>query len=64
MMDLKEENPRALELRISRGFNLASFNPHGISTFIDSGKSWWATNIKKTYNGLQMTVENRFGSYL
>ncbi|XP_013835161.1 serum paraoxonase/arylesterase 2 isoform X1 [Sus scrofa] len=36
MMDLKEENPRALELRISRGFNLASFNPHGISTFIDS----------------------------
>lgn len=39
MMDLKEENPRALELRISRGFNLASFNPHGISTFIDSGKS-------------------------
>ncbi|XP_068828434.1 serum paraoxonase/arylesterase 2 isoform X2 [Capricornis sumatraensis] len=36
MMDLNEENPRALELRISRGFNLASFNPHGISTFIDS----------------------------
>ncbi|XP_055445737.1 serum paraoxonase/arylesterase 2 isoform X2 [Bubalus kerabau] len=37
MMDLNEENPRALELRVSRGFNLASFNPHGISTFIDSG---------------------------
>ncbi|KAF7484671.1 Hypothetical predicted protein [Marmota monax] len=35
MMDLKEEKPRALELRISRGFDLASFNPHGISTFID-----------------------------
>uniref|UniRef100_A0A5F9DFD4 Paraoxonase n=1 Tax=Oryctolagus cuniculus TaxID=9986 RepID=A0A5F9DFD4_RABIT len=35
MMDLKEERPRALELRISRGFDLASFNPHGISTFID-----------------------------
>lgn len=35
MMDLKDEKPRALELRISRGFNLASFNPHGISTFID-----------------------------
>lgn len=47
MMDLNEENPRALELRVSRGFNLASFNPHGISTFIDSGKNWWATNIKK-----------------
>ncbi|XP_008577498.1 PREDICTED: serum paraoxonase/arylesterase 2 isoform X1 [Galeopterus variegatus] len=36
MMDLKEEKPRALELRISRGFDLASFNPHGISTFIDN----------------------------
>ncbi|XP_037692648.1 serum paraoxonase/arylesterase 2 isoform X2 [Choloepus didactylus] len=36
MMDLEEEKPRALELRISRGFDLASFNPHGISTFIDN----------------------------
>ncbi|XP_073891581.1 serum paraoxonase/arylesterase 2 isoform X4 [Macaca fascicularis] len=36
MMDLKEEKPRARELRISRGFDLASFNPHGISTFIDN----------------------------
>ncbi|XP_006834335.1 PREDICTED: serum paraoxonase/arylesterase 2 isoform X2 [Chrysochloris asiatica] len=35
MMDLNEKKPRALELRISRGFNLALFNPHGISTFID-----------------------------
>lgn len=40
MMDLKEEKPRALELRISWGFDLASFNPHGISTFIDDGKSY------------------------
>lgn len=39
MMDLKEEKPRALELRVSWGFDLASFNPHGISTFIDGGKS-------------------------
>lgn len=39
MMDLKEEKPRALELRVSWGFDLASFNPHGISTFIDDGKS-------------------------
>ncbi|KAF6086614.1 paraoxonase 2 [Phyllostomus discolor] len=39
MMDLKDEKPRALELRISRGFNLASFNPHGISTFIDESKN-------------------------
>ncbi|RLW11335.1 hypothetical protein DV515_00001534 [Chloebia gouldiae] len=35
LMDLTEDNPRAAELRISRGFDLASFNPHGISTYID-----------------------------
>ncbi|XP_020855738.1 serum paraoxonase/arylesterase 2-like isoform X2 [Phascolarctos cinereus] len=35
MMDLNQESSRALELRVSRGFDLASFNPHGISTFID-----------------------------
>ncbi|XP_074051456.1 serum paraoxonase/arylesterase 2-like [Macrotis lagotis] len=35
MMDLNKESSRALELRVSRGFDLASFNPHGISTFID-----------------------------
>uniref|UniRef100_A0A8B9SKD0 Paraoxonase n=1 Tax=Anas platyrhynchos TaxID=8839 RepID=A0A8B9SKD0_ANAPL len=35
LMDLNEEKPRAVELRISRGFDLASFNPHGISTYID-----------------------------
>ncbi|NWX07375.1 PON2 arylesterase, partial [Caloenas nicobarica] len=35
LMDLNEDNPRAVELRISRGFDLASFTPHGISTFID-----------------------------
>ncbi|CAI5788704.1 paraoxonase arylesterase 2 [Podarcis lilfordi] len=35
LMDLKEDNPRPVELRISRGFDLASFNPHGISLYID-----------------------------
>ncbi|KAM6134495.1 serum paraoxonase/arylesterase 2 isoform 1-T3 [Pterocles gutturalis] len=35
LMDLNEDNPRAVELRISRGFDLASFNPHGISTYLD-----------------------------
>ncbi|XP_044284376.1 serum paraoxonase/arylesterase 2-like isoform X2 [Varanus komodoensis] len=34
LMDLKEENPRPVELRISRGFELASFNPHGISLYV------------------------------
>ncbi|XP_066483150.1 serum paraoxonase/arylesterase 2-like isoform X2 [Tiliqua scincoides] len=35
LMDLNENNPRATEVKISSGFNLVSFNPHGISTFID-----------------------------
>ncbi|OXB84745.1 UNVERIFIED_CONTAM: hypothetical protein H355_001222 [Colinus virginianus] len=35
LMDLNEKKPKAAELRISRGFDLASFNPHGISTYID-----------------------------
>lgn len=46
LMDLNEDNPRAVELRISRGFDMASFNPHGISTYVDRGKEifnarWW-----------------------
>uniref|UniRef100_A0A8D0BWP4 Paraoxonase n=1 Tax=Salvator merianae TaxID=96440 RepID=A0A8D0BWP4_SALMN len=36
LMDLKEDNPRPVELRISRGFDLASFNPHGISIYVDN----------------------------
>ncbi|XP_040500194.1 serum paraoxonase/lactonase 3 isoform X3 [Ursus maritimus] len=35
LMDLNEQNPRAQALNISDGFDKASFNPHGISTFID-----------------------------
>lgn len=38
LLDLNEDNPRAVELRISRGFDLAPFNPHGISTYVDKGK--------------------------
>ncbi|NWI17435.1 PON2 arylesterase, partial [Crypturellus soui] len=35
LMDLNEDNPRPIQLRISRGFDLASFSPHGISIYID-----------------------------
>ncbi|XP_032532612.1 serum paraoxonase/arylesterase 2 [Chiroxiphia lanceolata] len=35
LMDLNEDYPKAVELRISRGFDLSSFNPHGISTYVD-----------------------------
>ena len=39
LMDLNEPNPRVQALNISDGFDKASFNPHGISTFIDKGKA-------------------------
>ncbi|XP_017530306.3 serum paraoxonase/arylesterase 1 [Manis javanica] len=36
LMNLNEENPTVLELRITGStFDLSSFNPHGLSTFID-----------------------------
>nr|XP_020738339.1 serum paraoxonase/lactonase 3 [Odocoileus virginianus texanus] len=39
LMDLNEQNPRVQELNISGGFDKASFNPHGMSTFIDKDQS-------------------------
>lgn len=40
LMDMNEEDPAVLELRISGSkFNMSSFNPHGISTFTDKGKN-------------------------
>ncbi|XP_048367415.1 serum paraoxonase/arylesterase 2-like [Sphaerodactylus townsendi] len=39
LIDLNEQNPRPVEVRISRGFDLASFNPHGISTYIGDDDS-------------------------
>ncbi|XP_072506838.1 serum paraoxonase/lactonase 3-like [Notamacropus eugenii] len=35
LMDLNEDKPRAWALPIKNGFDVQSFNPHGISTFID-----------------------------
>ncbi|XP_075443416.1 serum paraoxonase/arylesterase 2-like [Ascaphus truei] len=35
LLDLNDENLHPISLRFSRGFHLASFNPHGISTYID-----------------------------
>lgn len=35
ILDLEDQKPRPTELRISRGFDVDSFNPHGISTYID-----------------------------
>lgn len=38
-MDLNEPNPKAQALEISDGFDKETLNPHGISTFIDKGKT-------------------------
>ncbi|XP_068091145.1 serum paraoxonase/arylesterase 2-like [Hyperolius riggenbachi] len=35
LLDLNEEIPRPSSLRISRGFDLSSFAPHGLSIYID-----------------------------
>lgn len=57
-MDLNEDNPRAVELRISRGFDLASFNPHGISTYVDRGKE-----LKVVANiSLEVIIRNPFAA--
>lgn len=37
-MDLNAETPRPVELRIEGGFDLDSFNPHGISFYMDKSK--------------------------
>lgn len=34
-IDLKDPQMKPVELRMSRNFDLESFNPHGISAFID-----------------------------
>lgn len=40
LMDLNEEDPSVLELRITGStFDHSSFNPHGISTFTDEGNN-------------------------
>lgn len=40
LMDLNEEDPTVLELRvIGSNFDQSSFNPHGISTFTDEGNT-------------------------
>ncbi|XP_070582804.1 serum paraoxonase/arylesterase 2-like [Erythrolamprus reginae] len=39
LMNLKAETPHAVELKIEGGFDLDSFNPHGISFYIDKNES-------------------------
>lgn len=37
LVDLNNPTLRAVELRISHGFEVNSFNPHGLSTFLEKG---------------------------
>ncbi|XP_063054310.1 serum paraoxonase/arylesterase 2-like [Engraulis encrasicolus] len=37
ILDMEEERMKPVELRMGRGFQIDSFNPHGISTYTDDG---------------------------
>ncbi|XP_008051117.2 serum paraoxonase/arylesterase 1 [Carlito syrichta] len=55
-MDLNEEDPAALELKITgSNFDLSSFNPHGISTFTDEDNVVYLLVVN--HPDLQTTVE-------
>ncbi|XP_066096508.1 serum paraoxonase/lactonase 3 [Saccopteryx bilineata] len=55
MMDLNEQNPRIQALNISDGFDKASFNPHGISTFIDKDHTVYLYVVNHPH--MESTVE-------
>ncbi|XP_004443917.1 PREDICTED: serum paraoxonase/arylesterase 1-like [Ceratotherium simum simum] len=56
LMDLNEEDPTVLELRIiGSKFDLSSFNPHGISTFTDEDDTVYLLVVN--HPDLKSTVE-------
>ncbi|XP_047609751.1 serum paraoxonase/arylesterase 1 [Phacochoerus africanus] len=56
LMDLNEEDPTVLELRITgSNFDLSSFNPHGISTFTDEDNTVYLLVV--SHPDLKSTVE-------
>ncbi|XP_058381833.1 serum paraoxonase/arylesterase 1-like isoform X1 [Diceros bicornis minor] len=56
LMDLNEEDPTVLELRITGSkFDLSSFNPHGISTFTDEDDTVYLLVVN--HPDLKSTVE-------
>lgn len=55
LMDLNEDNPKAVELRFSRGFDVTSFNPHGISTYVDKDDTVYLFVVNHPHQ--QNTVE-------
>ncbi|XP_047551388.1 serum paraoxonase/lactonase 3 [Lutra lutra] len=55
LMDLNEQNPRVQALNISGDFDKASFNPHGISTFIDEDQTVYLYVVNHPH--MKSTVE-------
>ncbi|XP_029414172.1 serum paraoxonase/lactonase 3 isoform X3 [Nannospalax galili] len=55
LMDLNEQNPKAQALNISDGFDRESFNPHGISTFIDKDHTVYLYVVNHPH--IESTVE-------
>uniref|UniRef100_A0A5F9DS77 Paraoxonase n=1 Tax=Oryctolagus cuniculus TaxID=9986 RepID=A0A5F9DS77_RABIT len=55
LIDMNEKNPRAQELEISNGFEKESFNPHGISTFIDKDQTVYLYVVNHPH--MKSTVE-------
>ncbi|XP_004702728.1 serum paraoxonase/lactonase 3 [Echinops telfairi] len=55
LINLNEQNPRAQALKISDGFDKASFNPHGISTFIDKDQTVYLYVVNHPH--MESTVE-------
>ncbi|XP_016016348.2 serum paraoxonase/arylesterase 1 [Rousettus aegyptiacus] len=56
LMDLNEEDPTVLELKIiGNTFDLSSFNPHGISTFIDEDNTVYLLVVN--HPDLKTTIE-------
>ncbi|XP_058424659.1 serum paraoxonase/lactonase 3 [Diceros bicornis minor] len=55
LMDLNEQNPKVQALKMSDDFDKASFNPHGISTFIDKDHTVYLYVVN--HPDLKSTVE-------
>jgi hypothetical protein len=65
LMDLNEENPQVLELKITGSkLDLPSFNPHGISTFTAEGNNvyYLLNNKTKFFRRRNMPVNEYFFS--
>ncbi|XP_045721099.2 serum paraoxonase/arylesterase 1 [Mirounga angustirostris] len=56
LMDLNEEDPKVLELRVTgSNFDQSSFNPHGISTFTDEDNTVYLLVVN--HSNFKSTVE-------